>query len=259
MNRRSLFLSVICSLLSAVFVLLALWLPKQYQVPVLMYHSVARAWFEPLNNVQPEHFAQQMAYLKRAGYKVMSVADLIDEKASGRAHDRKSVVITFDDGYENNYTAAYPVLKEQGIPATVFVEVARLGTPGYFSWEQAKEMDAHGLAVESHVMTGAYLPGLPHGQVVSEVTQSKRVLEMNLGRPVRFLAYPVGGFSENIRQVVRQAGYAAAFTTNRGYGRVPRDVYEIRRIRVKDSDRDLQLWVKLSGYYNLFRSSKKPF
>jgi peptidoglycan/xylan/chitin deacetylase (PgdA/CDA1 family) len=168
-------------------------------------------------------------------------------------------VVTFDDGYENNYLAAYPVLKKYSIPATIFVEVGHLGEPGYFSWQQAKDMNAHGIDIESHTLIGAYLPELPHEQAVHQITESKRVLEGKLGHPVRFFAYPVGGFSEDVKQIVREAGYEAAVTTNRGYARVPRDLYELKRIRIKDSDGDLQLWLKLSGYYNFFRGSKKPF
>jgi peptidoglycan/xylan/chitin deacetylase (PgdA/CDA1 family) len=259
MKKRYWVLSILCSVLSAGVLLLAVWLPKQYQVPVLTYHSIAPEWFEPLNNVQPGHFVQQMAYLRKQGYKVLSLAEFIDAQKSGREHDRKSVVVTFDDGYENNYLSAYPVLKKYSIPGTIFVEVAHLGTAGYFSWEQAKDMNAHGIDIESHTLVGAYLPALTREQAVIQITESKRVLEDKLGHRVRFFAYPVGGFSEDVKQIVREAGYEAAVTTNRGYARVPRDLYELKRIRIKDSDGDFQLWFKLSGYYNFFRGSKKPF
>lgn len=259
MKRRYWFLSILCSLLSAALVVLAFWLPAQYQVPVLMYHTIASSSVEPLNNVQPQHFARQMAYLQQHGYKVLSVADFVDGVRSGRVFDAKSVVITFDDGYQDNYTAAYPVLKKYGFPAAVFVEVAHIGNPGRLTWAEAREMDAGGVSIASHVMTGAYLPDLTHEQAVHEITESKRILEMELGHPVVFLAYPIGGFSEEIKQIVRQAGYRAAFATNRGYDRRVKDPYELKRIRIKDSDGDAQLWLKLSGYYNLVRKSKNPF
>jgi peptidoglycan/xylan/chitin deacetylase (PgdA/CDA1 family) len=259
MNKRYWVLSIFCSLLAAGFILLAAWLPKQYQVPILAYHAVAPEWFEPLNNVQPEHFDDQMAYLRKQGYKVLSLSDFIDVQRSGREHDRKSVVVTFDDGYENNYTAAYPVLKKYNIPAVIFVEVGHLEGAGYLTWQQAKEMNTNGIDIESHTLAGAYLPRLTHEQVVIQITESKRVLEDKLGHRIRFFAYPIGGFSEDIKQIVREAGYEAAVTTNRGYARVPRDLYELKRIRIKDSDGAFQLWFKLSGYYNFFRGSKKPF
>jgi peptidoglycan/xylan/chitin deacetylase (PgdA/CDA1 family) len=259
MQKRYWALSIVCSLFSAVLVVLALWLPTQYKVPVMTYHTISPSSFEPLNNVRPESFARQMAYLKRQGYKVLTLAQFVDDIIAGRRHDRKSVVITFDDGYQDNYTAAYPVLKKFGFPATVFVEVDHLGNPGRLTWAQALQMDAGGVRMESHVMTGAYLPSAPPEKLVYEVTESKRVLEMELGRPVHFLAYPIGGFSEDVKRIVREAGYKAAFTTNRGYDRAGKDLYEIKRIRIKDSDGDLQLWLKLSGYYNLLRHSQKPF
>ena len=258
MKRKFWLFSIVCSLVSATVILLAVWLPVEYQVPVLMYHSVAASWDEALNNVQPEHFARQMAYLKQHGYKILSLAQFIDETRSGRMHDHKSVVVTFDDGYENNFTAAYPVLEQYGIRAAIFVEVAHLGNPGHLTWAQVKDMNAHGIDIESHVLTGAYLPALSHEQAVREITESKEMLQKELGHVIPFLAYPVGGFSEGIKQIVRAAGYAAAFTTNRGFQRVPRDLYEIKRIRIKDSDGVFELWLKLSGYYNFFRESRKP-
>ncbi len=259
MKKRYWFLSILCSLFSAAIVLLAAWLPTRYEVPVLMYHALAPVWHEPLNNVQPGHFEQHMAYLKQHGYKVLALSEFVDEIKSGREHDRKSVVITFDDGYENNYTAAFPVLKKYGFPVTIFAEVGRIGAPRHFTWEEVKEMSRQGVDIQSHLMTGAYLPGVSREQAVYEMTESRRVLEMNLGRPVHFLAYPIGGFSEDVKQMARQAGYQAAFATNRGYDRTAKDLYELKRIRVKDSDGDVQLWLKLSGYYNLIRSSKNPF
>lgn len=259
MKKRYWFLSILCSLLSAGFVLLASWLPTQYQVPIFTYHAISPSWFEPLNNVRPERFCDQMAYLKRHGYKPLSMADFVAGLKSRRVFPAQSVVITFDDGYEDNYTAAYPVLKKYGFAATLFVEVAHLGMPGRLTWSQAKDMDAHGVAIESHVLTGAYLPLLAREEAVREITESRHILELELKRPVRFLAYPTGGFSEDVKQMVRQAGYTAAFTTNRGYDRDLRDLYEIKRIHIKDSDGDFQLWLKASGYYNLIRQSKNPF
>jgi peptidoglycan/xylan/chitin deacetylase (PgdA/CDA1 family) len=103
------------------------------------------------------------------------------------------------------------------------------------------------------------LPDLPYAERVSQLTESKRLLETNLKHPVNFLAYPIGGFDEPGKKLARELGYQAAFTTNRGRDRKAKDLYELKRIRVKDSDLDWQLWLKLSGYYNLFRSTKKSF
>ncbi|MBF0330560.1 MAG: polysaccharide deacetylase family protein [Candidatus Omnitrophica bacterium] len=260
MRRKNfLILSIACSCLSALIFLLGVWVPAQYQVPVLMYHSVAPYSQEPLNNVRLGQFEKQMAYIKNHGYKVLPLGQFVDGLKAGKDFDHKSVVITFDDGYKDNYTSAFPVLKRYGIPATIFVEVGHIGNSNRFTWEDAKEMSASGVDFESHLMTGAYLPDLPLEERISQLTESKRLLEVNLKHPVRFLAFPIGGFDEEGKMLVKKLGYEAAFTTNRGFDRSMKDVYEIKRIRVKDSDFDWQLWLKLSGYYNLFRSSKNPF
>ncbi len=259
MKKRFWVLSLVCSLLSAAFVILAAWLPARYQVPVLMYHSVAPSWHEPLNNVRPESFERQMKFLKDNGYRVLTVAAFVDTLASGGFFDQKSVVITFDDGYENNYTAAFPVLKKYGLPATFFVEVDSIGTEKFFTWAQVKELLANNMAIESHTFLGAYLPELPRDEQRRQITESRRILQERLAHPVLFLAYPIGGFSDEIKELVRQAGYKAAFTTNRGWDRRARDLYELKRIRIKDSDNAFSLFFKLSGYYNFFRSSQSPF
>lgn len=257
-NKRLIFLTGGVLLLVGILVFV-LWLPSQYYTPVMAYHSVASSWHEPLNNVQAANFEKQMSFLKARGYKVLTVDQFAENVRCGKRPVPGEVVVSFDDGYRNNYTAAYPILKKYGVPATIFVEVGHLGDPGYLTWDDVRRMDADGIAIQSHTMTGAYLPGLRQDELLREVTESKRQLEARLGRTVDYIAYPIGGFSEDIKELVRQAGYKAAFATNRGYDRTGKDIYEVKRIRIKDSDGELQLWLKLSGYYNLFREKQKPF
>ncbi len=259
MNKKYFTLSIASSVLSVLILFLALWLPARYQVPIITYHSVAPASAQPLNNVRLQQFEKQMAYIKKHGYKVLRLDDFIADLKAGKSPDHKSVVITFDDGYKDNFTAAYPVLKKNGFPFTIFVEVGNIGSPNRFTWEDAREMSAHGVDIESHLMTGAYLPDLPYKERVFQLKESKRLLEVELKRPVYFLAYPIGGFDDEGKMLVRDLGYKAAFTTNRGKDRKAKDLYELKRIRIKDSDLDAQLWLKLSGYYNLFRHSRNSF
>ncbi len=120
-------------------------------------------------------------------------------------------------------------------------------------------MAVNGISFGSHTVTGAYLPDVTHDERVREITESRRMLEEALDAPVEFIAYPVGGFSNDVKEIVRAAGYRAACATNRGHDRTGKDLYEIKRIRVKDTDAGLKLWIKLSGYYNLIRRTKEPF
>ena len=232
-----------------------------------MYHSVDYAQTDRAraNTVSPEAFERQMAFLKRGGYQVLSVETYVQIIREKKKFAPKSVVITFDDGLLNNYTNAYPILMKYGIPAVMFIPSSYVGRldagvgPPKMNADQLREISAHGVTIGSHVATEAYLPSLGQEAAQKEIVDSKAVLEELVGRRVEYLAYPSGGFSEEIKAMVRDAGYQAAFTTNRGFDRGNRDLYELKRIRPKDSDGRIELWMKCSGYYNLLRKSKKPF
>ncbi|MCK5180799.1 MAG: polysaccharide deacetylase family protein [Candidatus Omnitrophica bacterium] len=236
------------------------WLPSRYVVPVIMYHQVTHTERPQSNWVSPENFEWQMAYLKDHGYNIIRLGDLVEATQAGRSLPRKTAVITFDDGYENNYTEAFRILKKYGFPATIFVSTDKVGTEGRLTWAQMKEMLASGIDIGSHTQTEAYLPDALVEQQRREIVVSKSILEQNLGITVDHFAYPIGGFSEGIKQIVKEAGYKSACATNRGYDRFNKDVFELNRVRFSDKDnRKDYLWIKLSGYYNLFREAKSPY
>ncbi|NTV28547.1 MAG: polysaccharide deacetylase family protein [Candidatus Omnitrophica bacterium] len=238
---------------------LSVWIPSQYVVPVLMYHSVAAQYDEPLNNVRPESFVRQMDFIKRHGYQVISTSELVAGLRAGKKFALNTVVITFDDGLDNNYTFAYPVLKERSFSATMFIPSDEVGRAGRVTWLQVKDMAAHGIVIGSHTRTETYVPDVESQALWEEIAGSKRILETELGRPVDFIAYPVGGFTEKAESLAHSAGYLAAFTTNRGRSKKNNDLFAVRRIRIKDSDRGLVLMAKLSGFYNFFRSVRCPY
>ena len=262
--KRSIFvLGILVLVLASAWTAFAFWARDKYVVPVLMYHMVGNQIVDDgdLNSVSPRAFARQMGYLKNNGYQVISLNDLAKGIRKGRMFNRHSVVITFDDGYEDNYTNAFPVLKKYNYPAIVFVISDVVGTPGFMTWEQLKEIDDAGFKVGSHTRRHAYLPDFKDdpSRLDDEIINSKKTFEKNLGRSIFYFSYPAGGFSEAVKEVVQKAGYKGACATNRGYDRFNRDVYELRRIRVNEEDSSLVLWAKLSGYYNLFRELKNPY
>lgn len=243
-------------LFSTVFLFI---IPVNYVVPIMTYHNVESITPPRQNWVSPERFEWQMAYLKKHHYKVIPLNELVDAIINQKLISYKSVVITFDDGYENNYTHAFPILKKYGFPATIFLVSDFINQPGYLTANQIKEMMVSGITFAAHSRTHPYLPGISREQQVEEIAGSKKILEEKLGISIFFFAYPHGGFSDDIKQIVKQAGYKAAFTTNRGRDRYNKDVYELKRVRFSDSDNHLYyLWVKLTGVYNLFRKSKSP-
>ena len=238
------------------FLWFSIFVKDKYSVPILMYHHVSSANNANMNNVTPGAFLQQMKYLQSHGFKVISLDALVTALTEHQTLDRNSVVLTFDDGYINNYTEAYPILKELGYPATIFMVSDLVGTPGYMKWDHLKEMMRHGITIGSHTRHHAYLPEVYANDIVEEIGGSKKILEEGLGQRVDYFSYPTGGFTQEIKEKVKQAGYKGACTTNRGDD-ADEDVFELRRIRINTDESNFSLWAKLSGYYNAFRKPKK--
>ncbi len=254
---KKLFIALV--ILAIITLAFALWLSDKYVVPIIMYHHVRDSITTESDSVSLYYFKKQMEFLKKYKYKVIGLEELVEGIKQGKSFPRKSVVLTFDDGFRDNYDNAFPVLKQYQFPVTMFVVISFLEHSGFLTWEQIKIMKEEGISIESHTMTHAYLPDFSKEEIVRELKESKRILEEKLGQPVLYLAYPIGGFNREIERLVEEAGYKAAFTTNRGYDRFNKDVYALNRIKFSDrNNTDLILWAKLSGFYNLFRKLKKP-
>lgn len=237
----------------------SLWLSSRYTVPIMMYHHVAGTRAVRADTVSPQRFEWHMAYLRDNHFHVLSLDTLAQAIRQKKPLPARSVVITFDDGYEDNYTHAFPILKKYRFPATIFVSSDLMDGPGYLTTQQMKEMLAHGMDIGSHTRTHVYLPDLTEEKQAAEIRGSKERLEEILGVPVKYFAYPSGGFTEPIKHLVREAGYYGACTTNRGYDRLNRDVFELKRVRFSDKDnRRDYLWMKMTGFYNLFRRNREP-
>jgi peptidoglycan/xylan/chitin deacetylase (PgdA/CDA1 family) len=236
------------------------WLRDRYVVPILMYHHVGTPsgkW--RLNTVSEKSFEYQMRFMKRHGFQVISFDALVQGMKEGQEFARNTVVLQFDDGYEDNYKYALPILKKYRFPATVFLISDWVGTPGFLTWDQVKEMEKYNFLAGAHTRHHFYLPGLSLDKAQDEIAGSKKIIEDHLGHGIDYFCYPSGGFTEEVKRLVTEAGYKAAVTTNRGRGKFNVDLYELKRVHMNNMDDQysgLILWFKLSGYYNLFRQSK---
>ena len=254
------FLSGLAVLAVLAVLIFTFWMRGRYVVPVMTYHHVSDAESgHSLNNVTPRSFARQMEFLKEHRYNVISFDDLADGLKKGRVFARNTVVIQFDDGYEDNYTNALPVLKQYHFPAMEFLISDMVGTPGFLTWDQVREMDAQGFKAGAHTRHHVYLPDVSPDTARDEIAGSKKIIEEHLGHTIDHFCYPSGGFTGQVQGIVQEAGFKAAVTTNRGQDRLNRDLFAFRRIRMKDGDNALTLWAKLSGYYNFFRKSKDAY
>ena len=250
---------IVCIFLIVLVGSFVLWVSDKYVVPIMTYHNVNYSDKPRMNSVSPENFAKQMAYLHQHGYQVIPFSELVNSIREKKPCPKKSVVITLDDGYEDNYTNAFAVLKEYHFPAIIFIVTDVVGKPGFVTWDQIKEMEKSGISFGSHTRLHTYLPSLDKAEQRNQIRGSKEILEQQLGHSIEYFAYPSGGFNDSIIALLKEAGYKAACTTNRGYHRLNDDPYVIKRIRMGNKDNgDFFLWAKLSGYYQVFRKWKNP-
>ena len=230
-----------------------------YHIPILGYHRVGETKGDHVPTVSSQTFERQLTALSRWHFRVLSLEALVEYLDRQHPVPRRSVVITFDDGYEETCTVAGPLLKHFGFPATAFVTPSEVGLRGFVTWEQVVQMSRDGMTIGSHTMHHSYLPLVSEDRLSEELVESKRVLEERVGRTVQFISYPVGGFTAQAQAIIKQAGYQAACTTNRAVSRWRMDRYALRRIKVTERDRHPLLFcAKVSGYYDLFRRLRDP-
>ncbi len=252
--KRVAIIFMLPAILAAAFYLF--WLSPRYTVPILTYHDFG---YRKGITVTPESFERQMRYLKDKRYNVISLDELTQGIKKRRQFRHNTVVITMDDGYKDNFTYAYPVLKKYGFPATIFLISDNIGTDANFlDWDEVREMFKNNVSFGGHTRNHAYLPSIKKKDVLwDEIAGCKEIIEKHTGIPVNYFSYPKGGFTEEVKMFVKKAGYKGACATNRGLDILDRkDVYELNRISVRNRDNSFSLWAKLSGYYNLFRRKK---
>lgn len=208
-------------------------LPSENDVKVLVlnYHMVGSMFISLA--IDPKDFDWQMKYLVDHGYHTISPDELYNFLAGKGTLPDRPVLITFDDGYEDNYTNAYPILKKYNLKATIFVVTGFLDKrKGYLTWDQAREMEQNGVTVESHTVTHAPLPDLPDDRIREELVESKRQAEKELGHPVEYIAYPTGVHDLHIAEMAKEAGYKGGFTVK--YSNVDHNsnIYAMERVPI---------------------------
>ena len=185
--------------------------------------------------ITPTEFEKEMETIKSSGFTVIPMQDFLAWRRGDKDIPAKSAIITIDDGYVSGYDTAWPILKKYGYPFTMFVYINYIGSGGKsISWDQLAEMRDAGVDIESHTYSHANLRNPndrfavdkhtfeliqndlktlgPDGWLRKEIVDSKAVLEKQLGIKVNALAYPFGKYDQKVRDLIKQAGYEAAFT-----------------------------------------------
>jgi peptidoglycan/xylan/chitin deacetylase (PgdA/CDA1 family) len=186
-------------------------------------------------SVPPDNFKAQMQWLKDNGYQTISLTELTYALNIGWPPlPDKPVILTFDDGYEDNYTAAFPVLKQFGFTGTFFIltDVTDRQEPGYLTWAQIKEMHDAGMSIELHGREHLDMNGRDRGWLIAALQGGSQAIQKNLGYQPRFLAYPTGKYDELTIQVANESGFWAAVTTKYGSLQEKSKLYELERFRI---------------------------
>jgi peptidoglycan/xylan/chitin deacetylase (PgdA/CDA1 family) len=188
-------------------------------------------------SVSPRQLDAQLSYLRNAGYTVVTLDDLLYALTLGRPLPQKPVVLTFDDGYADNYTNAFPILRKHGVTAHFFVitDFVNAERPGYMTWNQIEEMAAAGQRFGSHSRDHPNLQGQSVDYLVWQALGGTEAIQEHLGYHPRWIAYPSGQYDARTIAVFRSAGYWGGVTTHQGMTHTLDDIFELQRIRVRGS------------------------
>jgi len=217
-------------------------------VPVLNYHQINNEDHNALT-LSAMEFETQMKYLAQEGYTGITADQLADYLQYGKPLPPKPVLITLDDGYEDNYRVAYPILQKYHLTATIFIITDFVDKYGkYLTWNQIREMDDKGISFEDHTLSHISLPKASDEDIRNQLVQSKAALEWRLGKKVDYLAYPGGEYDQRVIQLTKEVGYRAAFTVNFGRDRINSTLYTLNRIPIfgGESHTFFRFWLRLN-------------
>lgn len=217
---------------------------KQKLVPfgILAYHHIGPDIKGNYNRwcVYPEIFFQQIKDLKKAGYRFITLAEAVEKfqtSSSTTIPFQKTLVLTFDDGYRDFYTVAYPFLKANQIPATLFVITQDIGHTGNVTWEMIQEMQMSGwVEIGSHTVHHRNLSKISEKDIRFEIFNSKKILEEKLGIKIKTIAYPYGISSPMAIRVAQEAGYQGAVRVLAGKKPNSENMFVWRRMIAENND-----------------------
>lgn len=243
-------------LIGVFFYIFSFRIPRDKET-VLVYHSVSGMYErqDPFKlNVSTELFKEQTAYI------------------SG-LQKKREILLTFDDGFENFFTDAYPVLLRYNIKSILFIAVdfidKRILLSDFcpagaeiksLSWEQIKEISSNGIEIGSHSLSHPDLLAIDNKLAESEIIGSKKRIEAMISKKVKYFAYPYGSkrsYDTAIKKIVKESGYEKAYSNIMGFNTKNADPYELRRIRIYSNDNMFRFKMKISGAYNWIDSLNK--
>ena len=245
---------------------------KKYEVPVVMYHRVInKSENEGIHGtyIYENIFREHMKYLKDNNFSMITFKDLNNIGWRNRFDkNKKYIIITFDDGYVDNYELAFPILKEFNFKATIFL----MGESTYNEWdvkadgeksfplmsvEMIKEMQDYGIEFGAHTFNHPKLNKLSNDEIKHQIVDVKKPLEEKIGREIITFAYPYGILNDYAKKMVEEAGYTFGVATDSGSVCLSDDLYQIRRIAIFPNTNLFSFKRKVKGNYNFIKIKRE--
>ncbi|MHA1565144.1 MAG: polysaccharide deacetylase family protein [Alphaproteobacteria bacterium] len=203
---------------------------------ILMYHRFGETKY-PTTNIQLEQFEAHLRILSSEGYTVLPVAEIVAAIRNGTPLPDKTIGITIDDAYLSVFIQAWPMLRDAGMPFTLFVSTDAVdqGLGGFMSWAQIRELRDAGVTIGGHSASHGHMAAKNEGGITEELTRSADSFEAQLGTTPGIFAYPYGEASEAVIQAVRDAGYDTAFGQHSGVLHKTTNSYYLPRFALNET------------------------
>lgn len=214
---------------------------RRIEVPILMYHYISTPpedadEYRYNLSLPPEMFRQHLQYMADNNFTPISLYDLDNALLTGALLPQKPVILTFDDGYIDHYTNAFPLLREFGFTGTFFIITARADAndPNHLNWAQIREMADAGMSMESHTKNHPSLRERSDDFLIYEILGSLESLEHYLGRPPRMFSYPIGHYDNATLNVAGSLPIWRAVTTENGRTHTTTNRLLLPRVRISN-------------------------
>lgn len=217
-----------------------------FSVPILLYHYI-RDYTDPNDptgitlSVSPENFDKQMQWLSEHNFQTVD----LDYFSNPYKTDKRPIVITFDDGYQDAYESAVPILLKYGFSGTFYIITDKAETPGYLTWKEMRQMQEVGMIIGSHTRSHPALVLLSKEHVYQELSESKKILEEKLGVEIANFCYPYGKHNDTNVDTAKEAGYQTATTTKKGINTEKTNIHRLKRVNARNNS-DFSLFPELN-------------
>ena len=216
------------------------------KIPIIIYHSVrpyipGESIMQDRFDITPELFEQQLIYLRDHKYTTTSMDEVARAIKEGTTTPtQKPVALTFDDGLVNQYQYAFPLLKKYGMTATFYIYTNPInrGNKRYLSWDEVREMSTTGMTIGSHSLSHPLFKNSTPADIKKEISESKKVIEDNIKKPVTDFAQPFGYTSPEIETDIKEAGYTTARGILWGTLHSPKDIFHLSGYFTSDNFKD---------------------